>query len=131
MKIVKFIAKFMTHNSRMRKNDMKKQKIQIDNLQKVLKYIKEYRILLLISLVLAATTVALTLYVPILIGRAIDCIVGPNDVDFVKIAEILIKICLTVAITAVFQWLMNQINNKITYHVVQDVRIRAFRKSES
>lgn len=109
---------------------MKKQKIQIDNLQKVLKYIKEYRILLLISLVLAATTVALTLYVPILIGRAIDCIVGPNDVDFVKIAEILIKICLTVAITAVFQWLMNQINNKITYHVVQDVRKKAFRKIE-
>jgi ATP-binding cassette subfamily B multidrug efflux pump len=130
LKIVKFIAKFMTHNSRRRKNDMKKQKIQIDNLQKVLKYIKEYRILLLISLVLAATTVALTLYVPILIGRAIDCIVGPNDVDFVKIAEILIKICLTVAITAVFQWLMNQINNKITYHVVQDVRKKAFRKIE-
>jgi ATP-binding cassette subfamily B protein len=109
---------------------MKKQKVQINNLRKVLKYIKEYRILMLISIVLAAVTVALTLYVPILIGRAIDCIVGPGAVDFDKVTDILIRIGFTVAITAVSQWLMNQINNKITYHVVQDVRKKAFRKIE-
>jgi len=109
---------------------MKKQNIQMDNLRKVLKYIKKYRILLLISIVLAATTVALTLYVPILIGRAIDCIIGPGNVDFEAVAKILFKICFTVAVTAVFQWLMNQINNKITYHVVRDVRKKAFRKIE-
>jgi len=109
---------------------MKKQKVQINNLRKVLKYIKEYRILMLISIALAAVTVALTLYVPILIGRAIDCIVGPGAVDFDKVTEILFKIGFTIAITAVSQWLMNQINNKITYHVVQDVRKKAFRKIE-
>jgi ATP-binding cassette subfamily B multidrug efflux pump len=109
---------------------MKNQKVQINNLRKVLKYIREYRILIFISIVLAAVTVALTLYVPILVGRAIDCIVGPGAVDFDKIAEILFKIGLTVAFTSVSQWLMNHINNKITYHVVEDVRKKAFRKIE-
>lgn len=109
---------------------MKNQKVQINNLRKVLKYIREYRILIFISIVLAAVTVALTLYVPILLGRAIDCIVGPGAVDFDKIAEILFKIGLTVAFTSVSQWLMNHINNKITYHVVEDVRKKAFRKIE-
>jgi len=120
----------MTHNSKRRQNDMKNQKVQINNLRKVLKYIREYRILIFISIVLAAVTVALTLYVPILVGRAIDCIVGPGAVDFDKIAEILFKIGLTVAFTSVSQWLMNHINNKITYHVVEDVRKKAFRKIE-
>ncbi|HOQ01006.1 MAG TPA: ABC transporter ATP-binding protein [Acetivibrio clariflavus] len=109
---------------------MKKQNVQIDNLRKVLKYIKEYRILMLISIVLATATVALTLYVPILIGRAIDCIIGPGNVDFEAISKLLFKIGITVAATCTLQWLMNHINNKITYHVVRDIRKKAFRKIE-
>ena len=109
---------------------MKKQKIQKDTLRKVLKYIRTYRILLLISIILAAATVALTLYVPILIGNAIDFIVGPDNVNFKAIAEILVKIGVVIGINAVFQWLMNTINNNITYQVVRDVRKKAFRKIE-
>ena len=109
---------------------MKKQKIQRDTIRKVLKYIREYRIFLLISIVLAAITVALTLYVPILVGNAIDCIIGPDKVNFEAVAQILVKIAGIVGITAIFQWLMNIINNNITYQVVRDVRKKAFRKIE-
>lgn len=109
---------------------MKKEKSQIDTLRKVLKYIKEYRTLLTISIVLAASTVALTLYVPILIGNAIDCIIGPDNVNFKAVAQILVKIAFTVGITAIFEWLMYTINNNITYQVVRDIRKKAFRKIE-
>jgi len=109
---------------------MKKSNIQLDNLRKVLKYIEEYRILMFISIVLATATVALTLYVPILIGRTIDCIIGPGNVDFEAVTKLLFKIAFTAGITAILQWLMNQINNKITYHVVRDIRKKAFRKIE-
>jgi len=85
---------------------------------------------MLISIVLATATVALTLYVPILIGRAIDCIIGPGNVDFEAISKLLFKIGITVAATCTLQWLMNHINNKITYHVVRDIRKKAFRKIE-
>lgn len=120
----------MTHNLRRRRNDMKKQKIQRDTIRKVLKYIREYRILLLISIVLAAITVALTLYVPILVGNAIDYIIGPDKVNFEAVAQILVRIGFIVSITAIFQWLMNIINNNITYQVVRDVRKKAFGKIE-
>jgi len=83
-----------------------------------------------ISIVLATATVALTLYVPILIGRTIDCIIGPGNVDFEAVTKLLFKIAFTAGITAILQWLMNQINNKITYHVVRDIRKKAFRKIE-
>lgn len=109
---------------------MKKRKIQMDIIRKVLKYIKEYRILLSISIALAAATVALTLYVPILIGNAIDYMIGPSNVNFEAIAQILVKIGVVVGITAIVQWLMNIINNNITYQVVRDVRKKAFRKIE-
>lgn len=109
---------------------MKKQKIQRDTIRKVLKYIREYRILLLISIVLAAITVALTLYVPILVGNTIDYIIGPDKVNFEAVAQILVRIGFVVGITAIFQWLMNIINNNITYQVVRDVRKKAFRKIE-
>jgi len=85
---------------------------------------------MLISIVLATATVALTLYVPILIGRAIDCIIGPGNVDFEAISKLLFKIGITVAATCTLQWLMNHINNKITYHVVRDIRKKTFRKIE-
>jgi len=120
----------MTHNSRRRKNDMKSRKIQMDTIRKVLRYIKKYRVLLFISILLAASTVALTLYVPILIGNAIDYIVGPGNVNFEVVAKILVQIAFAVGITAIFEWFMYTINNNITYQVVRDIREKAFRKIE-
>ena len=104
--------------------------MQKGTVSKVLKYIKKYRFLLVLSLVLAAASVALTLYVPVLIGDAIDYIIGENNVDFAAVTEYLIKIAVIVCVTALFQWIMNTINNKITYNVVRDIREQAFRKIE-
>ncbi|GAE88363.1 ABC transporter ATP-binding protein [Acetivibrio straminisolvens] len=109
---------------------MKSQKIQIDTIRKVFQYIKNYRILLSVSVVLAASTVALTLYVPILIGNAIDYIIGPDNVNFEAVAKILVKIAFAVGITSILEWLMHTINNNITYQVVRDIRKKAFRKIE-
>lgn len=109
---------------------MNKSKIQTETLKKVLTYIKDYRSLLWSSLILAAATVGLTLYVPILIGKGIDYIIGPNNVNFKAVTQILIKIGILVGITSLFQWLMNIINNSIAYQVVRDIRKKAFRKLE-
>ena len=87
--------------------------MQKGTVSKVLKYIKKYRFLLVLSLALAAASVALTLYVPVLIGDAIDYIIGENNVDFAAVTEYLIKITVIVCVTALFQWIMNTINNKI------------------
>ena len=99
-------------------------------LRKVLKYIGKYKLLLPVTLLFAAITVALTLYVPILIGDAIDLIVGKDNVDFKKIGEILTLAAILIVITALLQWLMSTINNRITYHVAADVRRDAFNKIE-
>lgn len=99
--------------------------------KKVLRYIKKYRIYLLLSLIFAAVSVALTLYVPILVGDAIDCIVGPANVDFEQIFRIVIILLAAVAATAVCQWLMNICHNKIIYQVINDIRKEAFRKIEN
>lgn len=107
---------------------MRKAAIQTDVIRKVLKYLKKYRILIIISIILAALTVILTLYVPILIGNAIDCIIGPDNVDFAKITHILLKIAAAALVTALSQWLMSIINNNITYQVVRDIRNKAFNK---
>ena len=80
----------------------------------------------LLSLVLAAITVASTLYLPVLIGYAVDCIVSAGHVDFTKLTGILGKMAVMIAITAISQWLMNHINNVITYRVVKDIRTKAF-----
>lgn len=101
---------------------------QKGTLKKVLHYIRRYRFFLILSLVLAAVTVALTLYVPILTGQAIDAIVMPGDVDFDKVTEILWKIGTSVLITMLAQWIMNVCNNKITYSVVRDIRDEAFKR---
>ena len=99
----------------------------MDTVKKVLQYLKKYIPLMVISLLLAVGIVAFTLYVPILIGRAIDCIVyGAVDLD--AIVQILIQVVIVVALTALFQWLMNVINNKVTYQVVRDIRNEAFEK---
>ncbi|MGM9652415.1 MAG: ABC transporter ATP-binding protein [Eubacteriales bacterium] len=100
-------------------------------LKKVLLHIRRYRALLLVSILLAAVSVALTLYVPILIGRAIDCILAPGQVSFAEIVPLLLTALLLAAVTAAAQWLMNTINNRITYSVVRDVRNEAFRHIQS
>ena len=104
---------------------------QKETLKKVIRYIRKYGFFLVCSLVLAAVTVALTLYVPILVGDAIDQIIGPGDVDFAEIRAILWKIGIAVLITMAAQWIMNVCNNKITYCVVRDIRDEAFQKIQS
>lgn len=99
-------------------------------LKRVLGYIKKYRLAVGLSLVLATITVALTLYVPVLTGQAVDCILGPGQVDYSLLLSILTRIAVVVLITAAAQWLMNHINNVITYRVVKDVRTRAFNHLE-
>ncbi len=106
-----------------------KQKIsQKETIRKVLHYIRNYWILLGISIVLAGVTVVLTLYVPILTGDAIDLIVEKGRVDFAGIWSILKRIIGIVVMTALAQWGMNVCNNRITYHVIGDIRRDAFDK---
>ena len=96
--------------------------------RRVLNYIKKYWFVLLLSLFLALVTVALTLYIPILTGRAIDQMLGKGAVDMEAIFGILWKIGVSILLTALAQWVMNTCNNYITYHVVQDIRKEAFAK---
>ena len=98
--------------------------------KKVLLRTKQYRLFIILSLLMATVTVASTLYVPILIGRAIDCCLGAGAVDFAKIGAILVKVAIVVAVTALSQWIMNICNNKITYHVTRDIRNEAIEKIE-
>ena len=98
--------------------------------KKLLRYIKKYRLHLLLSLVFAALSSVLALYVPILTGRAIDCIVTKGQVDFDGVRHILSQLVAVAAVTAAAQWMMNICNNKITYQVVRDLRADAFAKIE-
>ena len=97
-------------------------------LLKVLHYIGKYSIYLVFSLIFAAVTVALTLYLPILTGDALDLIIEKGLVDFDGIFDILKKMAVVILLTAAAQWLMNICNNRITYHVVRDIRYEAFKK---
>ncbi|MCM1056773.1 MAG: ABC transporter ATP-binding protein/permease [Firmicutes bacterium] len=103
---------------------------QMATLGKVLNYIRKYWFLVGASLILAAVTVVLTLYVPILTGDAVDLLLGKGKVDFPAVFTILKKIGIAVLITAVAQWVMNTCNNHITYHVVKDIREDAFHRLE-
>ena len=107
--------------------DKKKNK---GTLKKVFSYIGKYKYFLILSMFFAAVTVGLTLYAPILVGKAIDCIIGKGNVDFVNMKSILIKVAVIVVSTALVQWLMNVCNNKITYNVSRDLRKKAFEKIE-
>ena len=98
--------------------------------KRILDYIGHYQWGVLLSLCLAAVTVITTLYAPILIGDAVDLIVGQGNVDFEGLMGVLKKMAAVILITAVSQWLMNHINNKITYRVVKDIRTRAFEHLE-
>ena len=103
---------------------------QSETLKKVFRYLGKYRIYLVFTILLAAVTVALTLYVPKLTGAAVDDIVGPGQVNFKGVLQILTKIGVCIAITAFAQWLMNICNNKMTFQIVQDIRNEAFKKIE-
>lgn len=98
--------------------------------KKILIYLKRYWFLEICSLVFAAVSVILTLYLPILIGETVDLIVEPGAVDFAGIMRLLIEMGIVIGLTAILQWLMNICNNKITYNVVQDIRRRAFDQLE-
>lgn len=93
---------------------------------KVLSYLKIYRIHFILSLIFTAVSVALTLYVPILVGDAIDLAVGPDNVDMAGIGRILLKIGISVAVTALLQWIVNALNNRMTYGIVRNIRHEAF-----
>ncbi len=97
---------------------------------KVLRYIKKYYVFLIFSILLAAVTVACTLYVPILTGDAIDLIIKQGFVDFEGITAIIRTMIIIILIGAFAQWLMNVCNNKITYNVIRDIRTEAIRKIE-
>ncbi len=103
---------------------------QSKTLKEVLKYIKKYMFYVALSVIFAAATVAMTLYVPILTGDAIDLIVGKGNVDFSAVYAIIKKIIIVVGLTALSQWIMNICNNKITYGVIRDIRKDAFEKLE-
>ena len=105
---------------------MKGEKAQKGTLKKVLRYIRPYWPLVALSILLAAVTVAASLYIPILTGNAVDLILGPGQVDFAGIFKILVEICVIIAIAALAQWLMSLFNNRITYRVVRDIRNKAF-----
>ena len=95
--------------------------------KRVLTLLMPYRLLIVSSILLSAGAVALTLYLPVLVGRAIDCIVGVDRVDFDAIKRLLLWIAVCAGLTAVMQWLVSIIHNRVTFQVVRDVRNRAFR----
>jgi ATP-binding cassette subfamily B protein len=97
-------------------------------LKKVLKYAAKYRFLIVVSMVLAVVTALLSLYVPILAGRAIDHLIGKENVDFAGVIKILTDMVICVVVISICQWFMNKANNKITFSVVRDVRTEAFDK---
>ena len=101
-------------------------KIKGSTIKKVLKFIGKYKYLLFLAVLFAAVSASLMLYVPILVGSAIDFIVAKDNVDFNSVFTILLKVGVIVGAAALLQWLMNTVNNRITYHVVRDIRNEAF-----
>ncbi len=108
----------------------KKNSYQVVTLKKVFRYIKRYIPLLIAALALSIVTVALTLYFPILTGRAIDLIIGKGQVDFDGLMQIVVKALIAVVFAAIAQWLTNVCNNKMTYNVIRDIRTDAFENIE-
>ena len=102
--------------------------VQKPVLKPLLSYARPYIWLLVLSMVLALVTVSTTLYAPILIGQAVDLIIGPENVDFAGLVPVIVKLCVTVAVTAISQWLMSLCTNRITFNVVRDIRNEAFSK---
>ena len=103
---------------------------QTEVLKKVLRYMRRYWFYLAISILLAAITVASTLYIPLLTGDAVDCIVGKGHVDWAGVFAVLKQMAMVIGVTALAQWGMNICNNKLTYQIVRDIRNEAFAKLE-
>lgn len=97
-----------------------------ETLQRILTYLKPYRGWICLSFLLSTLVVGFTLYVPIMTGKAVDKIVKARQVDFSGLMVILLGIFISICVTSLAQWLMNHINNKITYRVVKDLRVQAF-----
>ena len=95
-------------------------------LRRVLKTLRPYWYLIALSVLFSAGSVALTLYIPVLVGRAIDCIVGPGSVDFADVGKQLVQIAVFAALTALVQWLISVVNNRVAFTVVRDIRDKAF-----
>ncbi|MBP5280901.1 MAG: ABC transporter ATP-binding protein [Lachnospiraceae bacterium] len=135
---VKYIRRFIIPSIPKRERGRRslaktKEKLALDKKttwNKVFQYVKKYWFMLLLSFVLAAVTVALTLYIPILTGEAVDEMIGPDEVNMALIMELLKKIGIAVLVTGAAQWIMNTCNNYVCYHVVQDIRRDAFQKIE-
>jgi len=106
----------------------KKLNVRKDTMKQMLQYVKKHSLFVILSVLFAAVSVALTLYVPILIGDAVDLIVAPGKVAFGEILHILLVIGVCIGITGIAQWIMNICNNRITYQVVHDIRKDAFDK---
>ena len=100
---------------------------QTETLKKVFRRLGKYRIIVVLSILLATLTVALTLYIPKLTGKAVDFILTQGQVNFAGVFRVMLQIGICTLITALAQWIMNICNNKMTYQVVQDVRNEAFR----
>ena len=99
-------------------------------IRRVLHYLKGHTVPLILSLLLAVVTVTLTLYVPVLVGRAIDCIEAKGQVDFSAVSRILLTVGISVGVTSLAQWVMSILHNKIAYHVVRDIRNQAIARIE-
>ena len=122
------MAAFKKRNTKTANN---KAKFDTVTISKVLKYLERYRILFIISLILAAAIVATTLYIPILVGKAIDLAIDKGQVDIEGIINILIQIGILSVVTAALQWVMNVCNNRITFGIVRRLRRDAFKKIQS
>ena len=109
---------------------MKKKNLAPSPIKRVLRYIKKYSALLILSVLLSLITVGLTLYIPIIIGDAIDLIAGKDNVPFSELFKLLANAGIISVIIALLQWIMNTINNKMTYNITRDVRNEAFSKLE-
>ena len=105
-------------------------KAQMQTLKQVMRYLGKYKIFLVFSIILAAVSVALTLYIPKLTGHAVDYIVSKGNVNFPGVFKVMIQIGVCTLITALAQWLMNVCNNKMTFQMVRDIRNEAFHKIE-
>ena len=103
-----------------------KSRLDRSTIRRVLALIRPYAGLVALTLLLAVVTVATTLLAPVLSGRAVDLILGPGQVDFAGLGRLELAMAATILCTAAAQWLMNVINNRITFQVVRDIRVRAF-----
>lgn len=105
-------------------------KLDRNTIQRVLQLIRPYKGMVILTLTLALITVVTTLLAPVLAGRAVDKIVGPGQVDYQGLGRIALAMTATIACTALSQWLMNVVNNRITFQVVRDMRVRVFEQLE-